>query len=203
MYELALLRCVAGFERHAVAVAFDAFDRHDGIRAVGQDAPGHDLDAGARIVDRQRRSAGRLRPDQCKAVRPGLDRRIADRDAVHRDAIERRLIALGRDRFAQYPSLDLRDRESCARDGHHAGFDQRFRVRDVDAEISRPLSHARRPRGPAACESARGSTGRWIRGNRLRSPGRPGRSRVSSGRRRLPRVRKSGDSGVPPARAGR
>ena len=87
-----------------IVLAPRALDRDDRIGAARQHRAGHDLDTLAARGQLERRHAGRLDADRVEVTRAGLPVAVRDRNAVHRDAIERWLIALGGDRLSQYPT---------------------------------------------------------------------------------------------------
>ncbi len=84
-------------------------DRHDRIAAGRQHGAGHDLDAVVGRGERQRRIARGLRGLDAQAARPLRRCAEDERDAIHRHAIEGRLVALGVDVLAQHRAGALAD----------------------------------------------------------------------------------------------
>jgi hypothetical protein len=86
-------------------------DRDHAIAAHGENRAGHHFDGivGAIQLERRRaRGLGRLDAKAPVAAPQGL---AIDRDPVHGDAIERRLVALRIDIFPQRPTDTLRQRQ--------------------------------------------------------------------------------------------
>jgi hypothetical protein len=96
----------------------DLLDRNHAIAACGQHRSRHHFDAVLSVVQRERRGAGCLRSGNTKCTLPALVRCKGECDAVHRDAVERRLIescddALAQDRADQLGQRQRRRRKHC------------------------------------------------------------------------------------------
>ncbi len=109
MDELSLFGGILGFDRGRAVCNGDPLDRDDAVGASGQGRAGHNLYA---IPARERQ--GRIARGLC-----GLDREIPqtvrkigmrDRDAIHHDPIERRLISLRHDALTQRAAAGRCDR---------------------------------------------------------------------------------------------
>ena len=90
-------------------------DWHDGIGPCGQHRASHDLDAVTAICEGQRRVTGTLQRLNAQTTLPGAQCRRIDCNAVHRDPIERRLVAFAIHVFAQNGVGTLRQRQRLNR----------------------------------------------------------------------------------------
>ena len=100
-----------GFQARRAVGEFYLLNRDHAIATDGQNRAGHDLDGVPAPRQLHGRRSSRL---QCLDRKPphALPRRPAvDRNAVHRDAIERRLVPLRIDIFAQGAADTLRQRQ--------------------------------------------------------------------------------------------
>ena len=87
--------CEVGGQFNGVFHDFDPLDRDDAVATAGQDRTCHDLEADIALRQIERRSTRRLHSCDAESPRTRCVPRARERDAVHRDAIEGWLIALG------------------------------------------------------------------------------------------------------------
>ena len=109
-----------------IAVALHLLDGHHRVAAARQHRAGHDLDAARTIGQRVRRITRRLRARDAQPAGVFRGGRGAERDAIHRHAIERRLVALGVDVLAQHRAGGLRQRQRLDRQAHEVLLDEGF-----------------------------------------------------------------------------
>lgn len=110
-------------EHRRITVSRDALDRHDGIAALRQHRPCHDLDAVRLVREDAGRIARALTALHMKAPQALAHRLRGERDAVHGHAVEGRLIALRVDVFLQQRAGALHERQCLARECTHMGPD--------------------------------------------------------------------------------
>jgi len=104
----------------------DEFDGDHAITARRQHRARHHLEAGIRRRERGGALPGGLRAADAEAPLarpPGLAR---EGDAVHRHAVEWRLVALGAHRLRQHRARQRGERAGLDRQHAHAGADQRL-----------------------------------------------------------------------------
>jgi hypothetical protein len=102
MNELVSLRCVSRIDFGDAVRNRYAFNRNDAIRLYRHDGAGHDLDALTVVQQRLHRITGLLRTLNRESPIASRQSPVVNCNAVHRDPIERRLIALRYDRLTKY-----------------------------------------------------------------------------------------------------
>jgi hypothetical protein len=111
--------------RNAVSYR-DLLDRHHAIAAGRQHRAGHYFDAVFVIAQREGRSAGSLRSSDPERAPSALVLRDGERDAVHGDASERRLVEACNDALAQDRADQLGQRQRSRRQRRRVSADQGF-----------------------------------------------------------------------------
>ena len=118
MNELALAGLVAVFESRNTIGHGDAFHGHDAVGANGQCSAGHDFEA-LPAVESARRIARHLLPLDGERASTVAIIGKRERDTVHHDAIEWRLVTFGDDRLSQHAPRRLCGLDGCHRKVRH------------------------------------------------------------------------------------
>ncbi len=120
------LGCCIGCELRNAVRNRDLLDWNYAIAACGQHRARHHFDAVLGVAQRERRGAGRLRSGDPKRAAPALVRGEGERDAVHRDAIERGLVECCNDALAQDRPDELGQRQRSRGQRRRVSADQGF-----------------------------------------------------------------------------
>ena len=105
------------------------------------------------VRDAEALATGTLRADHPEAAHAGRDRRMADCDAVHGDAVEGRLVALGGDGLTQHFAVGAVDGYAFGAPVGHAREYQFSGFGDIDAAPRAVAAHSAALR---ACSCASG-----------------------------------------------
>jgi len=106
----------------------DLLHGNHGIAFGGQDRPRHDFETVVAGFEAERRGASRLHAGNVKPASTADPGRARQCDAIHRHAIERRLVALGADVLGERRAAQCRQRSRFDRQRVHAGQDLRERL---------------------------------------------------------------------------
>ncbi len=93
------------------SVTIELLDRDDAVAAQRQNRACHHFDGFLAAAELERRGARRLDPLDAETLETAPQRFAVDRDPIHGDAIEGRLVALRVDIFAQRAADTLRQRQ--------------------------------------------------------------------------------------------